>query len=169
MAYVKCPVCGLTFNREKEETVYINRRYYHLDCCTENQIYRERIFTLLNELWDKCSRVKIDAQIAEINQKEHISTKQIYDDLYYFFKILKNDSTKYQNTIKIVPYIHAEAQRYYYSLQKENNRKKEIEENLEDLNLMDIKVIYGNKMPKKPKEYLKTKTEEGKNNDLKNT
>ena len=41
--------------------------------------------------------------------------------------------------------------RYYNSLQKENNRKKEIEENLEDLNLMDIKVIYGNKMPKNQK------------------
>lgn len=160
MSYVKCPTCGQTFNRDKEENIMIGRRYYHVRCCTEDIIYREKIYIFLESVWGSCLRNKINAQINEFNQTDKITTKQVYDDLYYFYEILKSDSSKYQNTIKIVPFIHKDAQTYYYRLEKEEARKETVDKKLEDVNLMQIKIIHGTKMPKKQKEILYTKTEE---------
>lgn len=160
MSYVKCPVCNETFNRDKEENIYIGRRYYHTKCCTEDQIYKVKIFLFLDKIWGTYTRTKIESQIAEFNRQNHISTKQVYEDLVYFFEILKNDTTKYPNTIKIIPFIHNDAQAYYYHANKEEERKETVNEALTNVDFMETKIIYGSKIPKRPKQLLQTKTTE---------
>ena len=130
MATVKCPACGIAFDRDKQPCVHLGNRYYHLDCCTEDEVYRDKIFTYLKELWGDYTYTKINNQINSYWAKNKYRPKQIYYDLKYFFEVEKGDPKAYPNTIGIVPFIHDRAQEHYANLEKKAVKKQIISEQL---------------------------------------
>lgn len=160
MARVKCPICQEFFDSNKVEYVFIKDRHYHRKCCSEDFLHYEMIFDYLKKIWGACSRVKIAKQIDSMIREYKYSSKQIYDDLQYFFEIKGNDTTSYKNTINIVPYIHDEAQKYYRLIEYKENKKERLTQKLEEVTEED-KVIYVNKQPKRNKILFELETEEG--------
>lgn len=148
MANVKCPICGKFFDKTKVEYVYINSRYYHRKCCSDDFIYQEKMFDYLKKLWGICSKVKITRQVQSMVKEYGYTVKEIYDDLQYFFDVKGNDTTSYKNTINIVPYIHDEAQKYYRLLEYKENKKEYLAQKLEQVTIED-KIVYVSKQPKR--------------------
>lgn len=157
---VKCPICGTFFNREKIECVYINSRYYHLSCCSEDFIYTEKIFDFLKEIWGSCIKKKISKQIENIVKDNNYTIKQIYNDLVYFYEIKNSDRTTYKNTINIVPYIHDDAQKYYRLLQYRENKKEQVTKQLEESTPQE-KIVMVGVQPKRKKIFFELEVEEG--------
>lgn len=159
MSIVKCPKCGQSFDKEKVECLHLGTRYYHLSCCSEDFIYTEKIFEYTKSLWGAVSRPKITKQIESFKKEHAYTVKQIYDDLVYFFDIKKGNTTSYQNTIGIVPFIHNEAQRYYLMIKLKESQKENIVQLLE-VNTSEISVVYFSKQPQKKRLQFQIETEE---------
>ena len=159
MSIVKCPKCGQSFDKEKVECLHFGTRYYHLSCCSEDFIFTERIFEYTKTLWGMVSRPKITKQIDSFKKEHGYTAKQIYDDLVYFFDIKKGNTTSYQNTIGIVPFIHNEAQRYYLMIKIKENQKENTAQLLE-VNTSEVNTVYYNKQPQKKRLQFQIETEE---------
>lgn len=160
--YVKCPICDQKFDRLTTDFEYIGGRYYHVSCCSEDFLYREKIHIFLRELWGASiySRVKINNQINAMVKKHGYTIKQIYQDLFYFYEVKKNDSTKYQNTIQIVPYIHKEGQQHFNLAAQKEARRLQLEEDIRN-NETQNKIFYVNKQSKRNLLLFELETEEG--------
>ena len=159
MSIVKCPKCGQSFDKEKVECLHLGTRYYHLSCCSEDFIYAEKIFEYTKSLWGAVSKPKITKQIEAFKKEHGYTVKQIYDDLVYFFDIKKGNTTSYQNTIGIVPFIHNEAQRYYLMIKIKENQKENTAQLLE-VNTSEVNTVYYNKQPQKKRLQFQIETEE---------
>jgi len=131
MPKVKCPICKETFDKDEKGTIHIGNRYYHKSCTTEDDIYKDKIFKFLKEVWGEYTYVKINNQIKSHCLTLKCRVKNIYEDLMYFYEIKKNDFQTYKNTIGIVPFIHEEAQKHYRSLLRKETEKIRIAEQLE--------------------------------------
>lgn len=160
MAAVKCPICGQTFSREKVEYVHLGNRYYHLSCCSNEFLYTEKIINFTKQLWGTVSRPKIVKQINNFVKNNNYTYKEIYNDLLYFFDVKKSDTTSYQGTIGIVPFIHSEAQRYYSQLAKKEQTKEKIIQQL-SINEDTERVLYVAKQPNREKKKFELEIEEG--------
>lgn len=128
---VKCPTCGLSFENTKIPCIHIGNRYYHLDCCTEEEVYRDKIFQYVKNLWGDYTYSKINNQINSFCRNHKWRTRDIYNDLVYFFEVEKGDPMAYPNTIGIVPFIHEKSQKYYSNLMRKEADKKILAEQLE--------------------------------------
>ena len=160
MSMVKCPKCGQSFDKEKVECLHFGTRYYHLSCCSEEFIYTEKIFEYTKGLWGAVSKVKIAKQIETFKKEYSYTVKQIYDDLFYFFEIKKGNTTSYQNTIGIVPFIHNEAQRYYLMIKMKENHKENITTQLLEVNTSEASTVYYSKQPQKKRLQFQIEIEE---------
>ena len=159
MSMVKSPKCGQSFDKEKVECLHFGTRYYHLSCCSEDFIYTEKIFDYTKSLWGAVSKPKITKQIESFKKEYNYTIKQIYEDLVYFFDIKKGNTTSYQNTIGIVPFIHNEAQRYYLMIKIKESQKENITQILE-VNTSEVKTVYFSKQPQKKRLQFEIETEE---------
>lgn len=138
---VKCPICGLSFDNTKEQYVHIGNRYYHLNCCTEEEIYKDKIFQYIKKLWGEYTYSKINNQIENFCRIHKYKIKDIYNDLVYFFEVEKGNPMAYPNTIGIVPFIHDKAQKYYNNLSKKEMDKKLLAEQLKKQVHTEIEII----------------------------
>lgn len=124
MAYVKCPVCGQTFNREKEPFIKTNNGRYAHEACGK---------VLEKELKDKRMLEDYIKQIYRIERLSPLMWKQIkrfHDELgftysgmagtlVYFYNI-QGHSTEKAKGVGILEYTYQEAKEYYGKLAKVN-------------------------------------------------
>ena len=136
--YVKCPICGQTFNRDIVEYVpYGARRYAHKSC-SEGKEPPKKVEkkpndeTELNEYIKKLFGLsyvppRAQKQIKQYVKEYNYTYSGIRKCLYYFYEIRKNDIEKAYQGIGIVPYIWQEARDYFYQLEiaKKKNEGKD--------------------------------------------
>ena len=123
--YVICSVCGKKFDRDKMAYKQTStRRYAHLECAvaSENNTKQEDIdkeelekyvMALLNEEYIS---PKVRKQINTFIEEYGFSYSGIRKALVYFYEVKKNDTSKANGGIGIVPYCYRQAYEYYYSL-----------------------------------------------------
>lgn len=120
MARVKCPICGIWFNSDTEENVPYKHRYYHKKCFEllgkedrDKADLASYIITLFNY---KSTGPVINAQIKKYHDELGYTYSGIKKSLMYFYEIKHNEVENNAVGIGIVPYVYAEAKRYYYEL-----------------------------------------------------
>lgn len=137
--YVTCTICKKRFDRDKYPAVLVNtRRYAHASCAgalSEEQAKEEQDRQALEEYIIQLFNLKhmdgrITLQIKKFIQDYNYTYSGILRTLKYFYEVKKNDLSKSNNGIGIVPWVYQEAYNYYYNqwLLKQKNTDKNIEE-----------------------------------------
>lgn len=124
MAKVKCPLCQLTFDRDKCEFVRVKNRYYHKVCYdrmeeekTEEQKSKEELENYIMKMFNTTFvNARIRQQIKRMREEYNYSYTGILKSLVYFYEIKRNSIEKANGGIGIVPYIYEDARNYYYNL-----------------------------------------------------
>ncbi len=128
MRKVKCPICGLYFDRDKEKSVQIKTRFYHTNCLSEtsegNRMILEEYIKDILEI-DKISPL-IKKQIKKYTEEDGMTYLEIRDTLKYFFELKNGNKTKAQG-IGIVPYVYDEAKKYYQKIYDITEKAKKVE------------------------------------------
>lgn len=123
--YVICPICSQRFDRDKEPFEQISsRRYAHKACAvaavtTKNQedIDKEELEKYIMELLQEdYISPRVRKQINQFMSEYGYSYSGIRKALVYFYDVKKNDKTKANGGIGIVPYCYKQAYEYYYAL-----------------------------------------------------
>ena len=158
--YVTCPYCKIKFNREKEECVQISeRRYAHQDCVLKQQKESLKQQEDLQKLCDYIQTLfnfeempqKVLRQIEGYKKSYSYSYSGILKSLVYFYDIKKNDMSKSNGGIGIVPYIYEEAYRYFFEQwqRKQKNSDVEIEHYIPQSKIIKIPSPKRNPIKKK--------------------
>ena len=127
---VKCSICGETFDANSvpfEKTS--ERRYAHKVCC-ENKPQELKDLEDLEEYIKKLLNVeyvnpRIKKQIENFKNEYNYSYTGMKKALVYFYEIRKNDISKANGGVGIIPYIYQEAYLYYYNLWLINQQNKD--------------------------------------------
>lgn len=121
--YVTCTICKIKFNRESEEYIQVSeRRYAHKECFEHKQMETAKEQENLLKLHTYIKTLfgfeeipqKILRQISSYVKEYEYSYSGILQSLLYFYEIKKNDLSKANGGIGIVPYIYDEARRYFF-------------------------------------------------------
>lgn len=158
--YVTCTICKKRFDRDKYPAVLVNtRRYAHASCAgalskeqakeeQDRQALEKYIIQLFNL---KHMDGRITLQIKKFIQDYNYTYSGILRTLKYFYEVKKNDLSKSNNGIGIVPWVYQEAYNYYYNqwLLKQKNTDKNIEEY--SPHYIDIVIKEPMRQPKKRK------------------
>lgn len=122
MHKVKCPVCEVYFDRDKEPSIQYKNRWYHLSCYQthkEKTVKEEqdkiRLTEYICKLYgiDKLSAL-INRQIKEYKEEKEYKYSGMLYTLVYFYEIKENKfSPERTKGIGIIPYIYEEAKNYY--------------------------------------------------------
>lgn len=158
--YVTCTICKKRFDRDKYPAVLVNtRRYAHASCAgalSEEQAKEEQDRQALEEYIIQLFNLKhmdgrITLQIKKFIQDYNYTYSGILRTLKYFYEVKKNDLSKSNNGIGIVPWVYQEAYNYYYNqwLLKQKNTDKNIEEY--SPHYIDIVIKEPMRQPKKRK------------------
>ena len=135
---VICQYCKEKFDRDKEPFVEVkNRRYAHKDCYDKYQANLSKEEKDLLALEDYIKKTfpnivtpKVKAQISKFNKEYGYTYSGMMKTLIYFYEIKKNDITKANGGIGIIPYIYNEAKEYYMAMDQvqKSNIKKDVKE-----------------------------------------
>ena len=158
--YVTCTICKKRFDRDKYPAVLVNtRRYAHASCAgalSEEQAKEEQDRQALEEYIIQLFNLKhmdgrITLQIKKFIQDYNYTYSGILRTLKYFYEVKKNNLSKSNNGIGIVPWVYQEAYNYYYNqwLLKQKNTDKNIEEY--SPHYIDIVIKEPMRQPKKRK------------------
>lgn len=133
---VKCLYCGETFYREVESYEKIGNRYAHSKCAEEHrknvsaESYKDLILKKVKEyLGTSFIRQKTDRQIQSF-LKDGKTLEGIYQAVVYWFDVKNGDIEAANGGIGIVDYIYDEAIKYYQRLAENEERYKNVNENL---------------------------------------
>lgn len=123
---VKCLYCGQTFDRNNpdEKAVKINRRYAHGACAeqheatmTQEERDTEAFYECVKNIFGKGYDYLKTKRLAEKYIKDYNYTYSgMTKALIWFYQIQKNDTSKSNSTIGILPYIYQQAYDYYYAI-----------------------------------------------------
>lgn len=125
MHKVKCAICGITFDRDKEPAEMINaRRYAHVECYQKQESGKTQqekdyealekyIIKLFNQ---KTLSAKIKKQIKDFHQEYNYTFSGMHKTLIWWFEIKGNSLDKTNGGIGIIPFVYEDACKYYYSL-----------------------------------------------------
>jgi len=126
-AIVKCKVCGVRFDREKEGAVLVSaRRYAHARCAENYQPSKEEqdikdLHEYLKQLFgDSYNYIVLNKQIQTFIETNGYTHSGILKTLIYWYDIKQNSLDKAGNRIGIVPYVYQEAYDYYFDLYTAN-------------------------------------------------
>jgi hypothetical protein len=134
---VKCPFCGLQFDREKVPFKMVGaRRYAHEECFnnaeknkSQEEKDKEALFEYIKTIF-KTNYVSpvVQKQIKQFINEYNYTYSGIHRSLIYLLDIKKNPVEKMNGRLTIVPYIYQEAYNYYYAIwaAKEKNKEKVI-------------------------------------------
>lgn len=138
---VKCFYCGKTFNRDKVECVPIEgkaNRYAHVECAANHETIlseEEKDLLALETYIEKLFNTdyvnpRIRKQIKDYHENYKYTYRNIHRALMYFYEVKGNSTEKANNGIGIVPFVHDDAYRYYYSIwvAQQTNEAKPIEQ-----------------------------------------
>ena len=137
--YVTCSVCGKRFDRDKLPYKQTSaRRYAHLDCSVADENTKKQEDLDKEELEKYIMALLKEDYISPRVRKQMNSFIQDYNYTYsgmrkaliYFYEVKKNDPSKANGGIGIIPYCYREAYEYYYSLwlAQQRNENKIIQE-----------------------------------------
>lgn len=131
MAYVKCSICGKTFNREKESYVKTSSTRYAHKACGEPFLQEKEKEN--KEAKDKEMLNDYIKQIYQIEQLSPLMRKQVkrfHDELGFtysgmcgalaYFYNVQGHTTEKARGVGILEYIYEEAKQYYVNLAKIN-------------------------------------------------
>ena len=140
---VKCPFCGVSFDREKEKYIHYKNRYWHVNCYNEkfpNEEDKEKLRTYIKNLFniDKLT-VLINKQIKDYTEEYKYTYSGILGTLVYCYEIKKMDITKAKG-IGIVPYNYEDAKNYFQQKKAEQKRVIEESKNIKEREVQKIKV-----------------------------
>ena len=130
---VKCRICKQQFNRLDPNLIegidYVKpseRMYYHKKCYDEYQNSKLDVHAdMTDELWFKAAwdflrrDLKYDFNFVKVRRqwesflKNKMTAKGMYFALKYFYEIKKNDVTKSENGIGIIPHIYEDSRDYW--------------------------------------------------------
>lgn len=123
--YVICSICGKKFDRDKMQFKQTSaRRYAHLECAVASENTRKQedidreelekyVMALLKEEYVS---PKVRKQINTFIEEYGFTYSGIRKALIYFYEVKKNDPSKANGGIGIVPYCYRQAREYYYTL-----------------------------------------------------
>lgn len=153
---VKCLICEEMFHREDEEFVVVGRRYAHKDCYTigkDTVEEKKRDFEELEKymkdlLKDDYVDSVVKCQMGRMMRQNDYTYRDLLNALKYFYEVKNGDKSKANGGIKIIPYVMADARKYYESIEKakelNNGNEIKIEEKI-------IKIQSPTRKPKKAK------------------
>jgi hypothetical protein len=178
---VKCRWCGIQFDTDildvNKWVSPSNRVYYHKDCYDEKlkpgsvkpttkeneqnefQTWRDNIFDLIQrDLKGSCDFARITQMMTNYKiQHKDWTYKGMYYALRWFYIIKKNDWSKSNGAIGILPYIYYEGTEYWRQKEKENRGiVQSIEEQI--TKIKNIPIIEISHSKKKKKRGVKTLT-----------
>ena len=130
---VQCRICKERFNRGDPKLIegvdYVKpskNMYYHKKCYDEYQNSRLDVHATMgdeswfNAAWDLLRRdLKYDFNFVKVRKqwesflKNKMTAKGMYFALKYFYEIKKNDVTKSENGIGIIPHIYEDSRSYW--------------------------------------------------------
>lgn len=128
MHKVTCIYCKKVFDRDKVPFRQISpRRYAHMECAlAENNKHSKQekdkeeleayILKLFNIDFIDARTRKLINQYTDPNGEYRYTYSGIHKALTYFYEIKKNDISRANGSIGIVPYIYKESYEYYYSI-----------------------------------------------------
>ena len=125
---VKCPFCGVSFDREKEKYIHYKNRYWHVNCYNEkfpNEEDKEKLRTYIKNLFniDKLT-VLINKQIKDYTEEYKYTYSGILGTLVYCYEI-KN---------------YEDAKNYFQQKKAEQKRVIEESKNIKEREVQKIKV-----------------------------
>lgn len=151
---VVCKYCGVTFDREREESVKISTRYAHKACHEKAQAEAadlRQLTDLIQSLYypQKPNWSLIGSQIKRYRD-EGMTYTGMYYTLTYFF-IIKKNNIKDGKGVGIIPYTYHKAKAYYKNSDNAYTKAAEINtrEKLEVEQTENIITIVHNKPAKK--------------------
>lgn len=151
MAKCKCVVCGIEFDRNKEQAVHSKiyaRRYSHATCEPDNQDFvplptkkekkevppdpdaearKELLDYCKLKFGEKADYPFIQKQIAKFQAEFGFTMTGMLKTLQYFYDIKHGDPSKSNGRISIIPYTYKDAQNYYYTIWLANQINAEIQ------------------------------------------
>lgn len=125
MHRVKCSICGVIFDRDKEPAEATGaRRYAHLSCYERmeaNKPQEEKDYEALEKyilkLYNKDSLgALITKQIRDFRKNNNYTYTGIQKTLMWWFEIKGNSIDQTNGGIGIVPFVYDDACKYFYSL-----------------------------------------------------
>ena len=134
---VKCYYCGKSFDASVEPFEKpLSNRYAHLECAinyrenkTQEQKDKEALEEYIKQLFGiDYITPRIQKQIKTYVEEYYYTYTGILKALKYHYEIKKNDISKANGAIGIVPYTYQNAYNYYYELwlAQQRNAGKEI-------------------------------------------
>lgn len=173
---VKCRICKEQFNRLDPNLVegvdYVKpseRMYYHKKCYDDYQNSKLDVHAnMTDELWFQAAwdflrrELKYDFNFVKVRKqwesflKNKMTAKGMYFALKYFYEIKKNDVTKSENGIGIIPHIYEDSHTYWLERERRDRGivaaiEKQILES-QNQNVIDVRI-------KKIKRQVKTAAE----------
>ena len=143
----KCPICELSFDRDKCEFVHHKNRYYHKVCydsMLSAKTQEEKDLAQLEEYIMKMFKetyvnARIRKQIKSFKEQYNFSYTGMLKSLIYFYEIKGNSIEKANGGIGIIPYVYIEAEKYYKNLDK---KKKEINKSMKNQLNKEDRVVH---------------------------
>ena len=131
---VTCIYCKKKFDRDKIPCSQVSeRRFAHVACAAAAKAEQDKKEQAKNKLTEyikylfglESLTVKINRQIKEYIEEYHYSYNGIYHTLLYWYEVKKNDISKANGGIGIVPYVYQQASEYYKALWLANEKNKD--------------------------------------------
>ena len=125
MHKVKCAICGIIFDRDKEPAEMINsRRYAHAECYqkAENSKSKEEkdyeaLEKYILKLFNKTTLgALITKQIRDFKKNYNYTYSGMQKTLMWWFEIKGNTIDQTNGGIGIIPFVYEDACKYFYSL-----------------------------------------------------
>jgi hypothetical protein len=90
-------------------------------------------------------------QIKEYIEKYNYSYSGIHRTLQYFYEVKHNDIEKANQSLGIVPYVYAEAYRYYYAIWQA--QMKNTNKHIEKLNNIEVRIPAPRRRPARKRKF----------------
>lgn len=137
MTIRQCMICGKPLDIDKDPFNFISksRRYAHIDCMNAEDERKIREAHDREELEDYIKKlfhfttipIKIIKQIETYVKENNYSYSAIRKTLIYFFEVKRNNIEKSNEGIGIVPYVIAEAAKYWKDIEDAQERNKNVD------------------------------------------
>lgn len=128
-AQVKCLYCNKLFYKDDVPYKQVGRRYAHLSCYEEyhdpDDDYIGKIYEIVKEVFGSAYNYwAIEGMRAKM-LRDGITNKEIYQSLYYWYKVKGSSTAKANGNIGIVPYIVDDANDYFKEIEKYSEKAKQ--------------------------------------------
>lgn len=134
----KCPICDVSFDRDKEEHVHYGGRYYHKECYRNAIEDKDKLYAYLKELYGtNLNMALVNKQIKGMIDDQGYTYSGILGTMVYAFEIKNLDKTRSRG-VGIVPYLYVEARNHFMkiALAKQVNENVEIKKVVESVEII---------------------------------